>query len=66
MGDRELQFMQAALDLARQGMNNGVGGPFGCIIVKGDAIVGKGCNSVSSTNDPTAHAEVGGHSRCLY
>ncbi|OQP52726.1 nucleoside deaminase [Niastella populi] len=58
MSDRESGFMQAALDLARKGMNSGIGGPFGCIIVKGDTIVGKGCNSVSSTNDPTAHAEV--------
>jgi len=58
MTDREKQFMQAAIDLARHGMNEGVGGPFGCIIVKGDAIVGKGCNSVASSNDPTAHAEV--------
>ena len=58
MSDREIQYMQAALELARQGMNNGIGGPFGCIIVKGDTIVGKGCNSVSSLNDPTAHAEV--------
>ena len=58
MSDRELKFMQAALDLARHGMNNGIGGPFGCIIVKDDTIVGRGCNSVSSTNDPTAHAEV--------
>lgn len=58
MTERELQYMQAAVDLARQGMNKGTGGPFGCIIVKDDTIVGKGCNSVASTNDPTAHAEV--------
>lgn len=58
MTERELRFMQAALDLARYGMNNGIGGPFGCVVVKDDEIVGKGCNSVSSTNDPTAHAEV--------
>jgi guanine deaminase len=58
MGDRELKFMQEAFELARHGMNNGIGGPFGCIIVKDDTIVGRGCNSVSSTNDPTAHAEV--------
>jgi guanine deaminase len=58
MTQRELQYMQAAVDLARHGMNNGIGGPFGCIIVKGDTIVGKGCNSVASLNDPTAHAEV--------
>ena len=58
MTERELHYMQAAVDLARQGMNKGTGGPFGCIIVKGDTIVGKGCNSVASLNDPTAHAEV--------
>jgi tRNA(Arg) A34 adenosine deaminase TadA len=58
MTDRELRFMQAAVDLARDGMNKGMGGPFGCIIVKDDTIVGRGCNSVTSSNDPTAHAEV--------
>ena len=58
MTERELHFMQAAIDLARQGMNSGQGGPFGCVIVKDDVIVGKGCNVVTSTNDPTAHAEV--------
>jgi tRNA(Arg) A34 adenosine deaminase TadA len=50
--------MQMAVDLARHGMNQGVGGPFGCIVVKDDTVVGKGCNSVASLNDPTAHAEV--------
>lgn len=39
-------------------MLEGKGGPFGCVIVKGDQVVGIGSNSVSSTNDPTAHAEV--------
>jgi tRNA(Arg) A34 adenosine deaminase TadA len=58
MTDRELQFMQTAIDLARHGMNHGIGGPFGCIIVKDDTIVGRGSNSVVSANDPTAHAEV--------
>lgn len=50
--------MQAAIDLAREGMKAGKGGPFGCVIVLGDTIVGQGCNSVTSENDPTAHAEV--------
>lgn len=58
MTEREHQFMRAAIELARQGMNTGQGGPFGCVIVKGDEIVGQGCNMVTSTNDPTAHAEV--------
>ncbi|WP_076380229.1 nucleoside deaminase [Filimonas lacunae] len=55
---REEQFMLEAIALSRQGMLNGEGGPFGCVIVKGDTIVGRGWNQVTSTNDPTAHAEV--------
>ena len=58
MAEREKKFMQAAIELAREGMNNNKGGPFGCVIVKGDEIIGKGCNCVASSNDPTAHAEV--------
>ena len=58
MSDREIRFMQAAVDLARQGMEEGKGGPFGCVIVKDDVIIGKGSNSVTSYNDPTAHAEI--------
>jgi guanine deaminase len=58
MKEREIKFMQAAIDLARQGMTEGRGGPFGCVIVKGDSIIGTGSNSVTSYNDPTAHAEI--------
>jgi len=58
MGAREIKFMQVAVDLARQGMRQGKGGPFGCIIVKNDVIIGEGCNSVIVYNDPTAHAEI--------
>lgn len=50
--------MQEAIRLSQSGMANNEGGPFGCIVVKGDEIVGRGNNKVSSTNDPTAHAEV--------
>ncbi|CAN5721724.1 guanine deaminase [soil metagenome] len=55
---REEKFMQEAIQLSQQGMLNNEGGPFGCVIVKGDTIIGRGNNMVSSTNDPTAHAEV--------
>ena len=50
--------MQAAIRLAIDGVNAGRGGPFGAVVVQGDRIVGRGCNCVTSTNDPTAHAEV--------
>lgn len=58
MTERQRQFMEAAIELARKGMNSNTGGPFGCVIVKDDLIIGRGCNSVSTLNDPTAHAEV--------
>ena len=57
MTDKE-QFMKEAVNAALKGMNNNEGGPFGCVIVKDGKIVGKGNNKVTSTNDPTAHAEV--------
>lgn len=50
--------MQEAILLSQNGIRNNDGGPFGCIIVKGDEIVGRGNNKVTSSNDPTAHAEV--------
>lgn len=58
MTEQDEIFMRRAIKLARNGMNNGTGGPFGAIIVKDGEIVGEGCNRVTSTNDPTAHAEV--------
>ncbi len=56
--ERDKRFLERAIGLSRQGMQTGHGGPFGCVIVKGDEIVGEGCNMVTSSNDPTAHAEV--------
>jgi guanine deaminase len=55
---REIQFMQEAINAGTEGMRNNLGGPFGCVIVKDDEIIGRGCNMVIATNDPTAHAEV--------
>jgi tRNA(Arg) A34 adenosine deaminase TadA len=51
-------FMREAIRLSIQMMRRGVGGPFGAVVVKGGKIVGRGCNQVTSTNDPTAHAEI--------
>ena len=52
------KFMHRAIHLAREGMNDNHGGPFGCVIVKDGQIIGEGFNRVTSSNDPTAHAEV--------
>jgi guanine deaminase len=58
LNEKEQQFLDRAVELSRAGIHAGNGGPFGCVIVSGDRIVGEGCNMVTSTNDPTAHAEV--------
>jgi tRNA(Arg) A34 adenosine deaminase TadA len=55
---REEKFMMEAIALSQNGVRNNEGGPFGCIIVKDDTIIGRGNNKVTSSNDPTAHAEV--------
>ena len=51
-------FIKEAIQLSRLGMEQNEGGPFGAIVVKDGKIIGKGNNQVTSTNDPTAHAEV--------
>ena len=50
--------MLEAIRLSREGLERNDGGPFGCVIVKDGMIVGRGNNRVTSSNDPTAHAEV--------
>jgi tRNA(Arg) A34 adenosine deaminase TadA len=50
--------MQRAIELAVENVRLGRGGPFGAVIVKDNAIVAEGFNLVTSTCDPTAHAEV--------
>ncbi|MFQ5550107.1 MAG: nucleoside deaminase [Gemmatimonadales bacterium] len=50
--------MRRALEIAELNVSSGRGGPFGAVIVRGGEIVGEGCNTVTSGNDPTAHAEI--------
>lgn len=58
MADKNEKFMEQAIMLAKENVNKLNGGPFGAIIVKNGKIIGKGVNSVTMNNDPTAHAEV--------
>ena len=50
--------MQRALNLAAENAGSGRGGPFAAIVVQNGAVISEGTNLVTSTNDPTAHAEV--------
>jgi guanine deaminase len=51
-------FMARAIELSIEGVQSGRGGPFGAVIVKDGEILGEGVNQVTSTKDPTAHAEI--------
>jgi len=52
------EFLRRAIALATQNVVDGRGGPFAAVVVRDGKIVGEGANSVTSTNDPTAHGEV--------
>jgi tRNA(Arg) A34 adenosine deaminase TadA len=52
------KFMRRAISLGQNGVDTNNGGPFGAVVVRGGEIIGEGCNRVTSTNDPTAHAEI--------
>lgn len=58
MNKADQEFMKRAITLAKEGVANNQGGPFGAVVVKDGVIIGESCNVVTSTNDPTAHAEV--------
>ena len=51
-------FMARAIELSIENVRSGRGGPFAAVVVKDGAPIAEGSNCVTSTNDPTAHAEV--------
>lgn len=56
--DTQIKFMREAIKLSIDNVKSGKGGPFGAVIVKDGKIIAHGTNEVTSSNDPTAHAEV--------
>ena len=52
------KLMNEAVTLSQNAIDTNEGGPFGCIVVKNGEIIARGNNKVTSSNDPTAHAEV--------
>lgn len=57
---KDQEFIGKALALARRNASSTEGGPFGAIVVFDGKVVGEGRNQVTTSNDPTAHAEVEG------
>lgn len=53
----ETEWMSRAIALATENVATG-GGPFGALVVRDGDVVATGTNHVTSTLDPTAHAEV--------
>src|SRR2546425_536698 len=51
-------FMSRAIELSIENVRTGTGGPFATVVVKSGKIIAEGTNRVTSTNDPTAHAEI--------
>ena len=58
MENKQIKFMQAAIEEAESNLLTDAGGPFGAAIVKDGKIIAKGHNEVLKNNDPTCHAEV--------
>lgn len=52
------KFMRIAIVLSEKNVLEGLGGPFGAVVVRDGKIIAKSGNKVTTTNDPTAHAEV--------
>lgn len=52
------KFMRMAIELATDNVITGKGGPFGAVVVRNGEVIAAAANTVTSANDPTAHAEV--------
>jgi len=51
-------YLRRAIELATQNVLAGAGGPFAALIVRDGQVIAEAANSVTTTNDPTAHGEV--------
>ena len=58
MNEQHKAFLKQAIEMANENVLQKKGGPFGALVVRNDQIIGKGVNLVTTTNDPTAHAEI--------
>src|SRR5690625_4823298 len=58
MTEEHKKFMRRAIEISQHATDNNSGGPLGAVIVKDGKIIAESFNQVTSTNDPTAHAEI--------
>ena len=58
MDEKHADFMRQAIAISARRMRDGLGGPFGALVVKDGEVIAEGFNQVTTANDPTAHAEV--------
>ncbi len=58
MSEKDRELMARAIEIAKRGVESNAGGPFGAVVAHEGVIIGEGWNSVTSTNDPTSHAEI--------
>jgi guanine deaminase len=56
--NKHQEFMRIAIEYSERNVLESLGGPFGAVVVKDGEIIAASGNKVTSTNDPTAHAEV--------
>jgi guanine deaminase len=58
MDEFSIKFMREAIRFSKQNVDEGSGGPFGAVIVREGEVIAGAANRVTSSNDPTAHAEI--------
>jgi guanine deaminase len=58
MPNSHQKFMLLAIELSKNNVTCGLGGPFGAVITKNGILVAQSANTVVPNNDPTAHAEI--------
>jgi len=57
-GEPNPKYLRRAVELARENVLAGTGGPFAAVIVRDGVVIAEAANSVTTTNDPTAHGEI--------
>ena len=56
--DQDQKYILRAIEVAKKGIQNGNGGPFGAVIIRGDEVISESSNMIYKHYDPTAHAEI--------